>query len=76
MTKEETVATLEQAGKEFQELAWRACTLLDMIRDAYLRMATNTDPVYRLTQRAKADEWLAELTKIYEEKPQLRLWSA
>ena len=40
--------------------------LLGLIKDAYARMATNRDFTYRAVQTKKVDDWLEELTKIYE----------
>lgn len=43
-----------------------ASTLLGLIIDAYKRMATNRSWEHRIQQRKKVDEWLEQLTKLYE----------
>lgn len=40
--------------------------LLGAIRDAHLRMASNTDPEYRAAQQRRVGGWLERLTTIYE----------
>lgn len=45
-------------------------TLLLLIKDAYVRMASNRDPSYRAQQMAKVDGWLEELSQLAEKDPQ------
>lgn len=41
-------------------------TLLHLIEDAYRRMATNRDEIYREIQMRKVNEWLEQLSVLYE----------
>lgn len=47
----------------------RLNTLRRAIVDAMQRMASNRDPAYRAIQQAKVDEWLEEMTRMYEADP-------
>jgi hypothetical protein len=49
----------------------KATSLLNAIRDAHHRMATNRDPDYRMMQDAKVMVWLEELTTLYEKNLEL-----
>lgn len=42
-----------------------------LISDAYLRMASNMDEAYRQAQLQKVNEWLQELTNLYQQYPEL-----
>lgn len=44
----------------------KAETYLRMIKDAYRRMGTNRDIAYRVKQLQRVNEWLEELSKLYE----------
>lgn len=70
----ETADMLTDAGRKFAKLQDEKRMLLNMITDSYKRQATNTSPLYREEQMAKVDQWLARLTKMFEERPQL--WTA
>ena len=52
-----------------QENQIKAESLLDTIRDAHLRMATNRDVHYRKQQRDKIDGCLERLTILIEQDP-------
>jgi len=50
----------------YQSVSEKIEMYLALIVNAYKRMATNRDPVYRQTQLAYTAEWLEQLTLLYE----------
>lgn len=44
-------------------------TLSAAIADSYVRMGTNTSPVYRAEQMEKCNRWLDALSALYEKDP-------
>jgi hypothetical protein len=72
--RQEIVNKLQEAGEHYQQLMARRRTLLNSIADAYKRQATNRGVDYRDMQMSKVNAWLEELSKMFEEHPQL--WTA
>lgn len=74
MAHDDTIKQLQDASEEYIALQGRRRTLLNSITDAYKRQATNRDIDYRGMQMAKVNEWLEELSKMFEQHP--ALWTA
>jgi len=71
---EGTIQKLTDAADQYQALQTRRRTLLNSIADAYKRQATNRDLDYRAMQMQKVNEWLQELSEMFERHP--ALWTA